>query len=159
MSNIVNNYSTVIIDIFKDVVNNYERNLEIIKQTEGELLDLEHEIELSEPKNARDGYKIYKELRDVRIRRRQAKNENELLKEMYEYITSQSGQEFKSRMQKIQGHSINVCNKQDNRVYSPRQRNDLTITNETACAVKPFEELLRDFNKTKVTMQSSKMRK
>ena len=77
MSNIVNNYSTVIIDIFKDVVNNYERNLEIIKQTEGELLDLEHEIELSEPKNARDGYKIYKELRDVRIRRRQAKNENE----------------------------------------------------------------------------------
>lgn len=159
MSNIVNNYSTVIIDIFKDVVNNYERNLEIIKQTEGELLDLEHEIELSEPKNARDGYKIYKELRDVRIRRRQAKNENELLKEMYEYITSQSGQEFKSRMQKIQGHSINVCNKQDNRVYSPRQRNDLTITNETACAVKPFEELLRDFNKTKVTMQSGKMRK
>ena len=159
MSNIVNNYSTVIIDIFKDVVNNYERNLEIIKQTEGELLDLEHEIELSEPKNARDGYKIYKELRDVRISRRQAKNENELLKEMYEYITSQSGQEFKSRMQKIQGHSINVCNKQDNRVYSPRQRNDLTITNETACAVKPFEELLRDFNKTKVTMQSGKMRK
>lgn len=159
MSNIVNNYSTVIIDIFKDVVNNYERNLEIIKQTEGELLDLEHEIELSEPKNARDGYKIYKELRDVRIRRRQAKNENELLKEMYEYITSQSGQEFKSRMQKIQGHSINVCNKQDNRVYSPRQRNNLTITNETACAVKPFEELLRDFNKTKVTMQSGKMRK
>ena len=159
MSNIVNNYSTVIIDIFKDVVNNYERNLEIIKQTEGELLDLEHEIELSEPKNARDGYKIYKELRDVRIRRRQAKNENELLKEMYEYITSQSGQEFKSRMQKIQGHSINVCNKQDNRVYSPRQRNDLTITNETACAVKPFEELLRDFNKTKMTMQSGKMRK
>lgn len=159
MSNIVNNYSTVIIDIFKDVVNNYERNLEIIKQTEGELLDLEHEIELSEPKNARDGYKIYKELRDVRIRRRQAKNENELLKEMYEYITSQSGQEFKSRMQKIQGHSINVCNKQDNRVYSPRQRNDLTITNETACAVKPFEELLRDFNKTKVAMQSGKMRK
>ena len=159
MSNIVNNYSTVIIDIFKDVVNNYERNLEIIKQTEGELLDLEHEIELSEPKNARDGYKIYKELRDVRIRRRQAKNENELLKEMYEYITSQSGQEFKSRMQKIQGHSINVCNKQDNRMYSPRQRNDLTITNETACAVKPFEELLRDFNKTKVTMQSGKMRK
>ena len=159
MSNIVNNYSTVIIDIFKDVVNNYERNLEIIKQTEGELLDLEHEIELSEPKNARDGYKIYKELRDVRIRRRQAKNENELLKEMYEYITSQSGQEFKSRMQKIQGHSINVCNKQDNRVYSPRQRNDLTVTNETACAVKPFEELLRDFNKTKVTMQSGKMRK
>ena len=159
MSNIVNNYSTVIIDIFKDVVNNYERNLEIIKQTEGELLDIEHEIELSEPKNARDGYKIYKELRDVRIRRRQAKNENELLKEMYEYITSQSGQEFKSRMQKIQGHSINVCNKQDNRVYSPRQRNNLTITNETACAVKPFEELLRDFNKTKVTMQSGKMRK
>ena len=92
MSNIVNNYSTVIIDIFKDVVNNYERNIEIIKQTEGELLDLEHEIELSEPKNARDGYKIYKELRDVRIRRRQAKNENELLKEMYEYITSQSEQ-------------------------------------------------------------------
>lgn len=48
--NIINNYSTTIVSIFQDVINNYERNLEIIKQAEEELMDLEHEIELSAPK-------------------------------------------------------------------------------------------------------------
>ena len=51
MPNIVDNYSTTIIDIFKDVMSNYERNLEVIKQTEDELNDINHEIELSSPKD------------------------------------------------------------------------------------------------------------
>lgn len=50
MPNIVGDYSTAIIDIFKDVVTNYERNLEVIKQTEDELNDINHEIELSAQK-------------------------------------------------------------------------------------------------------------
>ena len=63
MANIVNTYASSIVTIFKDVTEIYEKNAEIIKQAENELVDLEHEIELSNPKNARDGYKIYKEIR------------------------------------------------------------------------------------------------
>ena len=100
-----------------------------------------------------------KTIRDLRLKRRCAKEENELLQEMYEYITSQSGKEFKSRMQKIQGHSVNVYKKQVNRTYTPRQRNDLTITDKTCTTYKPFEDMLRDFNKTKITMQGGKLRK
>jgi hypothetical protein len=159
MPNIVGDYSTAIIDIFKDVVTNYERNLEVIKQTEDELNDINHEIELSAPKDMYKGYVMYKTLRELRLKRRCAKEENELLQEMYEYITSQSGKEFKSRMQKIQGHSVDLYKKQENRTYVPRQRSDLTITDKTCTAYKPFEQMIKEFNSNKAYMQGGKLRK
>lgn len=51
MANIVNNYCSTMITIFQDTIKNYEKNLEIIKQTEEELNDLYHEAELSNPKD------------------------------------------------------------------------------------------------------------
>lgn len=157
--NIINNYSTTIVSIFQDVINNYERNLEVIKQAEEELMDLEHEIELSAPKDMYKGYLTYKEIREVRIRRRKAKEENELLKDMYEYFKSQQGQTFKSKIQAIQGASAKVRAAQESRTYQPRQRNDLTITNKHASATKPFEQMLKEFNQTKITTQNGKLRK
>ena len=157
--NIVNNYSTTIVTIFQDVIKNYERDLEIIKQTEEELNDLMHEIELSEPKNAYQGYLLYKEIRELRIKRRTAKEEVELLKDMYEYLKSQQGQTFKARIQSIQGASVKLRAAQESRTYVPRQRNDLTITNQHSTASKPFEELLAEFNKTKITKQNGRLRK
>ena len=157
--NIINNYSTTIVSIFQDVINNYERNLKIIKQAEEELMDLEHEIELSAPKDMYKGYLAYKEVRDVRIKRRKAKEENELLKDMYDYLKSQQGQSFKNKIQSIQGASVKLRDAQEHRTYIPRQRNDLTITNHTSIAHKPFEEMLSDFNKIKISSQNGKLRK
>lgn len=117
--NIINNYSTTIVSIFQDVINNYERNLEIIKQAEEELMDLEHEIELSAPKDMYKGYLAYKEVRDVRIKRRKAKEENELLKDMYDYLKSQQGQSFKNKIQSIQGASVKLRDAQEHRTYIP----------------------------------------
>lgn len=158
-ANIVNNYSSTIVTIFQDVIKNYERNLDLIKQTEEELNDINHEIELSEPKNAYQGYLLYKEIRDLRIKRRTAKEENELLKDMYEYLKSQPGQAFKSKIQSIQGNSAKLRTTQESRTYQPRQRDDLTITNKHSSANKPFEEMLAEFNKTKITTQGGKLRK
>ena len=93
------------------------------------------------------------------MKRRQAKDENELLKDMYEYIKSQPGQSFKSKIQSIQGSSVKVYEAQSRRTYNPRQRSDLTITNKTCEVNKPFEDLMRDFKQTKVTMQGGKLRK
>ena len=159
MANIVNNYCTTIITIFQDVKKNYERNLEIIKQAEEELNDLYHECELADPKDMYKGYLVYRAIRDVRIRRRTAKEENELLKDMYEYFNSQSSQAFKSKMQSIQGSAAKLRATQETRMYQPRQRDDLTITSKHSNANKTFEQMLNEFNQTKVRMQGGKLRK
>ena len=78
---------------------------------------------------------------------------------MYEYLQSQQGQAFKQKIQSIQGASVKLRATQESRTYQPRQRNDLTITNKHSEAVKPFEQMLADFNKTKVSMQNGKLRK
>ena len=158
-NNIVNNYSSTIVTIYQDVIKNYERNLEIIKETEEELNDLYHEAELSEPKDMYKGYLVYKAIRYTRIRRRTAKEENELLSDMYDYLKSPVGQSFKSKIQSIQGNAMKLRATQESRTYQPRQRNDLTITDKHSTANKPFEQMLAEFNKTKVTMQGGKLRK
>ena len=158
-NNIVENYSTTIVTIYQDVIRNYEKDLEIIKQTEDELNDLYHEAEMSEPKDMYNGYLIYKAIREVRIRRRTAKEENELLKDIYDYFQSQQGQAFKNKIQSIQGSSVKLRATQEARTYTPRQRDDLTITEKHSTANKPFEEMLKDFKKTKVTMKGGKLRK
>jgi hypothetical protein len=158
-NNIVNNYSSSIVTMFKEVAKTYEMNLDIIKQTEEELNDLYHECELAEPKDMYRGYLLYKEIREARIRRRTAKEENELLKDMYDYFQSQQGQAFKNRIQSIQGASAKVRATQEARTYTPRQRNDLTCTDKHSTANKPFEVMLQEFNQTKITMKSGKLRK
>ena len=73
-NNIVNQYSSTIVTIFQDVQKNYEYNLSVIKQTEDELNDLNHEIELSGPKDMYRGYLLYKNIRELRQKRREAKD-------------------------------------------------------------------------------------
>ena len=159
MANIVNNYSSQIVTIFQEVAKNYEKNIDVIKQTEAELNDLYHEAELSDPKDMYKGYLVYKSIRETRIRRRTAKEENELLKDIYDYFQSPQGQAFKSKIQSIQGNSARLRATQEQRTYQPRQRNDLTITNKHSDANRPFEEMLDDFNKNKAYMKGGKLRK
>lgn len=158
-NNIVNNYCSTLIQIATDVVKKYESNVEIIKKTEDELNDVYHEIELGKAQDLYGGYKLYKQVKDLRMQRRQAKDENDLLKDMYEYVKSQPGQSFKSKIQSIQGSSAKVYEAQNRRTYNPRQRNDLTITNKTCEVNRPFEDLMKEFKQTKVTMQGGKLRK
>lgn len=157
--NIVNNYSSTIVSIFQDVVKNYERNESDIKRIEDELNDISHEIELSNAKDMYKGWQMYKLIRDLRIERRRAKEENELLKDMYKFFTSQVGQEFKNKVQQIQGNAAKLREVQEHRTYTPRQRDDLTCTDKTSTEHKPFQQMLAEFNKTKITMKNGKLRK
>lgn len=158
-NNIVNNYSSTFIQIFNDVVKKYESNLEVIKQTEDSLTDVYHEIELGKNQDMYHGYLLYKQVKDLRMKRRQAKDENDLLRDMYEYIKSQNGQSFKTKIQSIQGNSAKVYEAQSRRTYTPRQLDNLTITDKTCEVNRPFEDLLREFKKDKVTVQNGKLRK
>ena len=159
MANIVNNYSSTIVEIFKSVISNYEMNLDIIKQCEAELNDLNHEAELAAPKDMYKGYLVYKAIRETRIRRRTAKMENELLKDIYDYFQSSQGQAFKSKIQSIQGNSVKLHAAQESRTYTPRHREDLTIIDRHSSESKSFEEMLKDFKKIKVSTKNGKLRK
>lgn len=156
---IIENYSTTIVTIYQNVVKDYERDLERIEEIQGELQDIMHEIELSSPKDMYNGWLLYKRIRELRIERRRCKEQTELMKETYEFFKSQQGQNFKTKMQQLQSNAAKLRNVQEQRTYKPRQRDDLTIEGQTSSEHKSFEEMIRDFNKTKVSMQGGKLRK
>ena len=157
--NIVNNFSTTITTIFQSVIRAYEQNVEDIKRIEGELNDIMHEIELTSSKDMYCGYLFYKQIRELRIERRRCKEENELLKDMYEYFKSQPAQAFKNKIQQLQGSAAKLREVQEHRTYTPRQRDDLSCTDQTSTVHRPFEDMLKEFNKTKVSSQKGKLRK
>ena len=78
---------------------------------------------------------------------------------MYDFFKGQQGQEFKHKVQKIQGDSTKIREAQEHRTYTTRQRSDLTCTNETCTAHKPFEDMLLEFNKNKAYVKNGKLRK
>lgn len=158
MANIVNNYASTIVTIYQSVIKQYEWNLEVINQTQAEQNDILHEIELSAPKDLYHGWLMYRALRDLRTKRRIAKEENEILKEMYEFLLTQPSQTFKNKLQQIQGNARKVSEMQESRTYKPREREDLTIADKHT-KTKSFEAMMSDFNKNKARMQGGKMRK
>lgn len=155
-SNIVDRYATTITQIYDSVASAYRANETELEQVNGEINDLLHEIELGKPKNAREGYVVYKELREARQRRHKAKDENELLNELYTYLQSQAA--FRNRLTQIQGNARKLYTKQQGRVYTPRKRDDMTISGHVEPEIKSFESMIQDFKKIKVSSQGGKLR-
>jgi len=157
MDNIVEPYITSVISVFNNIKSTYESNINIQKEAEDELNDLNHEIELSHPKNASDGYKLYREIRDLRLKRRKAKEENELMEDFYKFLNQ--NHDFKNKIQQIQGSARKLIEKQQSRTYVPRRRNDLTIAGEHSTAYKPFEDQMKEFKKNKAFVKNGKLRR
>lgn len=157
--NIINNYSTSIVTIFQSVIKDYEFDVDEIRRIEAELNDLYHECELSRPKDMYQGYLLYKNIRELRIRRRELKEEVELMREMYDYFTGQQAQSFKNKVQQIQSNATKLRKTQESRTYVPRQRTDLTIAGHHSTEPAPFEQMLADFNRTKIRTENGKLRK
>ena len=105
------------------------------------------------------GYLLYKRIRELRIERRRCKDETELMKETYEFFKSQQGQGFKNKMQQLQGSARKLRDVQEKRTYKPRVRDDLTIEGMTSSEHAAFEEMMKEFKETKVTMKNGKFRK
>ena len=156
---IIENYSTTIVTIYQNVLKDYERDLERIEEIQGELQDIMHEIELSSPKDMYNGWLLYKRIRELRIERRRCKEQTELMKEAYDFFKSQQGQSFKNKMQQLQSNAAKLRKTQESRTYTPRQRNDLTIGGMTSSEQKSFEEMMKEFKETKISMKNGKLRK
>ena len=153
--NPVEMYVDSINSIFTDISNTYNNSIEEIKEVEQSLMDLLHEIELSSDKDMYQGYLLYKEIKALRIRRRQAKERVELLKGMYDFVNGNQVAQIKNTLGQLKGNSKKTLSHQNNRVYSARQRDDLTIENKHTDG----EDLMKKFNETKITSYKGKLRK
>lgn len=121
--------TTILIrDAIRDVPKQYNANAERIRELEKERIDLLHLIELVDL-NAREGYKVYKELQSLQKERRKMKDENELLKHVIQSFSNMKGQikHLDKAIGDIRNEKINL----DKRSYRCRSRKDLEkIINE-----------------------------
>ncbi|MEK4305878.1 hypothetical protein [Oceanobacillus sp. FSL K6-0251] len=121
--------TTIIIrDAIRDIPKQYNANADRIRELERERIDLLHLIELVDL-NAREGYKVYKELQSLQKERRKMKDENELLKHVIQSFSNMKGQlkHLDKAIGDIRNEKINL----DKRSYRCRSRKDLEkIINE-----------------------------
>lgn len=100
----------------------YENNKLSIEMCEKEIIDILHLIELTSF-NASRGYALAMEIQEVRIRRRGLKDQNELLAPLVEVVSRMKS--FHNDMNKAIGDVRRIKQKQENRSYKMRVREDL----------------------------------
>lgn len=71
----------------RDVISRFEGDQARQAELESETQDLLHYIELSPNMNAAQGYSLYRKLANIRRERRDCKNEIDLLKPLYDYLS------------------------------------------------------------------------
>lgn len=101
----------------KNMLARYEGNKTRIFQIEEELNDLEHYMEIGNFKNVPEGYKLYRKLAELRRERRACKNENFLLKPIYEHFYAT---EVLNKLSYVQGECTKIKNTIDARAYTVR---------------------------------------
>lgn len=101
----------------REMVSRYDADREELSRLENEMQDLLHYMEMSKNKNANEGFKLYKKLREVRKQRRIRKNEIELLRPVYEMFTETK---ILDQMGNLQGQCKSIKQSIDNRGYFVR---------------------------------------
>ncbi|WP_054751398.1 hypothetical protein [Piscibacillus salipiscarius] len=107
---------------YKRYLKRYEQNEAAIVELEQEQLDLLHVTEFSNF-NASEGYSLSKEVKEVRMKRRQLKNENELLHECLKVIKKMNP--HINQLNQSIGTIRNIKKNQEVRSYKCRVRDDL----------------------------------
>lgn len=116
---------TSMLTMIADIDKRYNENHEIISRTDKETQDLLHEIEFAKF-NGVQGYWLAKKLQEVRQDRRKAKNENEQLWYLYKDVFG-NNPAFKNALTNAHRNIKRKEQEQDERSYTPRVRDDLTI--------------------------------
>jgi len=96
----------------------YKYNDEQQDRCEADQEDILHEIELKPLKSAFNGYRIYRQIRDIRQERRRCKDENGMLFPLMEFLKKRP--EFLSEMEIAQKQSDSVKRTLQNRMYKVR---------------------------------------
>lgn len=108
----------------KKIESQIEINYNIIKDSEAEIMDLEHEIELTKF-NAAEGCILAKRIQKARQARRKAKDENYILLDLKQLMD----ENLKIKIYKTKTNIDKKVKELKDRVYKPRILQDLKIAN------------------------------
>lgn len=97
---------------------------EDLSQCNMEIQDLLHEIELTKF-DAYRGYKLCKQLQEVRQRRRDIKNKIEVLKYLKDFYDN--NKKLKIELYKVLTNMEQIEENQRHRLYTPRVRTDISL--------------------------------
>lgn len=101
------------------MITRYEKNDLRIQEIEEELYDMEHFVEIAPAQNAAKGYKVYHKMADLRRERRARKNENALLRPIYDYFYKAA---VLPRLRSMYGEVYKIKQSIDDRKYSVRTK-------------------------------------
>lgn len=101
----------------RDALARYESNKDMLVELEQRMQDILHFAEMSKDKDVCSGYKLYKELCQIRRQRRACKNEIELLSPVYELF---HGTKLLDQLAYVQGGCRKVKQAISNKGYSIR---------------------------------------
>lgn len=101
----------------RNMLARYQMNKEQYDILEQEMQDVLHYIEMGSDKNANAGFKLYKQLAEIRRKRRTCKNEMDLLQPIYDAF---GGNEKLNVLAQIQGACRTTKQAIDNRAYTVR---------------------------------------
>ena len=99
------------------MLSRYQLSKEEYDNLENNMQDLLHYIEMGSDKNANVGYKLYKQLAEIRRRRRACKNEIDLLQPIYDAF---SNTETLNILAQVQGNCRIAKQKIENSAYTVR---------------------------------------
>lgn len=127
MTNVTVDHFKKILVQTNDYLKNVPRRIQELKNEiqmyNDEVIDIQHYIELSENKNASEGYLIYKQLKEVLCKRRQVKDELEYL-EMIEKRMKNTFKHQEGLIMIVDGLEEKQ-NMMQQRTYTPRVRKEL----------------------------------
>ena len=99
----------------------YFANYNQIGELDRQLCDLNHIIEFT-PMDIQKGYKYAKQLQDIRRERRALKDENEMLKPMYDFLSTGQSTAFRNGLANAIGKAKQRERTLPLRVYTPRSQ-------------------------------------
>lgn len=115
--------------LIQEIEDTYEKSYERVNVLDFKQQDILHELENGKF-NACKGYQYAKELKEIRNERRELKNQNLLLKPLYDYLNTSAP--FKAGLRKVMSEIDKTENKMSNE-YVPRvdKNEKLTTMGET----------------------------
>lgn len=101
------------------ILSTYPANYDKVGELDKKLVDLYHEIELT-PIDIQRGYRLAKQVQDVRKERRVYKDENELLKAMHDFLNNGQSAAFRNGLANALQKSKHRASQLENRFYRHR---------------------------------------
>ncbi len=113
------------------VLKQYPQNQDDICELDKQTQDLLHKIEFTPLLTMGPGFKLAKQIQDIRLKRRELKDENELLKPLFDFLSQGTSIAFRNGLTNAVKSSRRRESNLTKRVYTPRSEAFKEAQNES----------------------------